>query len=381
MESHELTAADLADVRTVSDLAQVLRRLRRREARRYSGTMLTYRELAAKTGWSRGILGEYFGGKILPPTDRFDVLTGLLGASPAEQGALATARDQVEESRRPVAAVGGPPIPRQLPADVAGFTGRARPLAELDSLAQGGQRGSAVVISAVSGTAGVGKTALAVRFAHRVCALFPDGQLFVDLRGYAAARPAPAIEALAHFLRALAVAADRIPADAGRCRRHVPFAAGRPADAGDARQRRQRRTGPAAAARRAGLPRPRHQPGRAGRSGRPRRRAPPDLDVLTPDEAMELLARLIGPDRVAAEPDAARDTGGACAYLPLALRIAAANLTSQPHQTITGYVTELIRGDRLDGLDCSGTSRRRSGRRSTGRTPRCRPTRGRCSAG
>jgi len=84
----------------LADLARSLRQLRRREARRRGDSELTYREIAAKTGWSRGIIGEYFAGKVLPPTDRFDVLSRLLGATPAEQGALATARDRIEEARR-----------------------------------------------------------------------------------------------------------------------------------------------------------------------------------------------------------------------------------------------------------------------------------------
>src|SRR5690606_13126215 len=114
---------------------------------------LTYRELAERTGWSVAAIGEYFAGTTLPPTDRFDVLVRLLGATAAEQGALATARDVVEEHRRRGAAAasaarrprrgshppgGGPPderpVPRQLPPDVPGFTGRAAELAALDGL-------------------------------------------------------------------------------------------------------------------------------------------------------------------------------------------------------------------------------------------------------
>lgn len=89
-----------ADVQTVQDLAKLLRQLRRREARQQGETRLTYRQLAAKTGWSRGVIGEYFAGNILPPTERFDILIRLLGATAAEQGALATARDRAEERRR-----------------------------------------------------------------------------------------------------------------------------------------------------------------------------------------------------------------------------------------------------------------------------------------
>jgi Helix-turn-helix domain len=105
--SDSLVLDGAAEAQTVADLARLLRQLRRREARREGATQLTYRELAAKTGWSRGAIGEYFGGNILPPTDRFDVLIRLLGATPAEQGVLATARDLVEERRRGGAALAG----------------------------------------------------------------------------------------------------------------------------------------------------------------------------------------------------------------------------------------------------------------------------------
>ena len=101
-----------------------------------------------------------------------------------------------------------------MPGDVDLFTGRAAELVELDRLLSatptqthatdaGGGGSTSVVISAVSGTAGVGKTALALRWAHRVRAEFPDGQLYVDLRGYDPNRPLSAADALAGFLRAL----------------------------------------------------------------------------------------------------------------------------------------------------------------------------------
>ena len=128
-----LAPGAVAGVRTTEDLARLLRELRRRDARRRGGAELTYRELAAATGWSHGIIGGYLAGRVLPPTDRLDVLVRLLGATPAEQGALATARDQVEEARRPAMSppapgpppAPAPPVPRQLPADVPAFTGRA----------------------------------------------------------------------------------------------------------------------------------------------------------------------------------------------------------------------------------------------------------------
>ena len=127
------------------------------------------------------------------------------------------------------AAVPGPPaaapVPRELPADVSAFTGRTGELAQLDALlpAAAEQDGAPrpVTISAVSGTAGAGKTALAVHWAHRVAARFPDGQLYVNLRGFDPGQPLAAQEALAGFLTALGATVPqgrrRRPPDTGRC--------------------------------------------------------------------------------------------------------------------------------------------------------------------
>jgi hypothetical protein len=87
-------------VRTVSELAAVLRWLRRRQAWSRCAAPLTYRELATVTGWSYGIFSGYFRGTVLPPTDRFDTLVRLLGATPAEQARLATVRDGVADRRQ-----------------------------------------------------------------------------------------------------------------------------------------------------------------------------------------------------------------------------------------------------------------------------------------
>ena len=95
----------------LADLARLLRELRRREARHRGAPELTYRRIAARTGWSRSVIGAYFAGRILPPTDRFDVLIRLLGATPVEQGLFATTRDLVEEERRHRTDLDGPADP------------------------------------------------------------------------------------------------------------------------------------------------------------------------------------------------------------------------------------------------------------------------------
>src|SRR5262249_19855268 len=108
----------------------------------------------------------------------------------------------------------GHPVPAQLPADIGGFTGREDHLARLDAvLPKRGEARAAVTICAIAGTAGVGKTALAVHWAHRVRDKFPDGQLYVNLRGYASDSPVRPLEALTRFLHALGLPGERVPAD------------------------------------------------------------------------------------------------------------------------------------------------------------------------
>ncbi|BCJ68439.1 helix-turn-helix domain-containing protein [Polymorphospora rubra] len=85
---------------TTSQMAALLRALRRRHARHRRDRELTYREIASRTGWSTTAVAEYFTGHTLAPTDRLDALVRLLGATSAEQGALATARDRIDEHRR-----------------------------------------------------------------------------------------------------------------------------------------------------------------------------------------------------------------------------------------------------------------------------------------
>jgi DNA-binding SARP family transcriptional activator/tetratricopeptide (TPR) repeat protein len=246
--------------------------------------------------------------------------------------------------------------PAQLPADVPGFTGRAVHLRRLDELlpSTGGRAAQTVVISAIAGVAGVGKTTLAVHWGHRVRDRFPDGQLYIDLRGYSADPPVRPAEALTHLLRSLGEPAEQIPADpqtaAGRYRsllagRRVLVVLDNAAHPDQVRPllpgspgcmvlvtSRDRLTGLLA---------------RDGADAL-------TLGVLSPDEAHALLATILGARRVAAEPAATAELARICSYLPLALRVAAANLTCHPWSSIADYVAGLRDDDRLAGLELDG---------------------------
>jgi DNA-binding SARP family transcriptional activator len=242
-------------------------------------------------------------------------------------------------------------VPAQLPADVRAFTGRIRQLECLDAVlpAEGDGTAGAVVISAVSGFAGVGKTALAVHWAHRVRGRFPDGQLYANLRGYAAEAPVRPIESLARFLQALDVPAERIPSDVDTASalyrslladRRVLVLLDNASDPDQVRPLLPGGPGCAAV-----VTSRDHLGGLVARDGA----VPLRLDVLTDDEACDLLAHLLGEPRVAAEPRQTADLAALCGNLPLALRIAAANLVARPHSTIEDHVHRL-RENRLDRL-------------------------------
>ena len=212
--------AQVGAVRTAADLARVLRELRRREARARRSPELTYGDIADRTGWSVPAIGGYFLGTKLASAERLDALVRLLGATPVEQGAFATARDRLMDARstagdraRADAAAGrAAVVPRMLPARVRGFTGRLHQLAVLDGMLKATDSGT-VVISAMAGMGGVGKTALAVNWAHSAAESFPDGQLYVNLRGYDPEEPLSAQAALGAFLSGLGVDSSAMPSD------------------------------------------------------------------------------------------------------------------------------------------------------------------------
>jgi tetratricopeptide (TPR) repeat protein/transcriptional regulator with XRE-family HTH domain len=244
-------------------------------------------------------------------------------------------------------------VPRQLPADVAHFTGRAAELATLDALLAQNEAAqpAAMVIVVVAGTAGVGKTALVVHWAHRVRDLFPDGQLFVNLRGYDPGAPMAPEQALEEFLRALNVPAERIPAGLGeRAALYRSLLDGRRVlivldNANAAKQVRPLLPGSSTC--RVVVTSRSRLSGLIAHDGASR----VTVDLLPPAEAIALLRDVIGTARVAAEPDATAELASRCAYLPLALRIAAERAATHPHVTLAGLVSELaVVHDRLNLL-------------------------------
>ncbi len=241
--------------------------------------------------------------------------------------------------------------PAQLPADVSAFAGRTGELARLDRVLVDAPVG----IQVVAGTAGVGKTALAVHWAHRVRDRFPDGQLHVNLRGYAQqVEPMRSLDALARFLRALGVAPETIPAEVDEAAaRYRSMLAGKRLlilldNAMDADHVRPLLPGDGDCL---VLVTSRDQLDQLDQLGAGRL----TLDVLAPEAARDLLARVLGERRVPAEPAAADELAKLCAYLPLALRIAAANIADR--QPITEYVDQLAAGNRLAGLEVEGDRR------------------------
>jgi DNA-binding SARP family transcriptional activator/DNA-binding CsgD family transcriptional regulator len=260
-----------------------------------------------------------------------------------------------EVSAAPQPTVRAVPVPvlRQLPADTSCFTGRAAELGQLDG-ALGASLARAPRIIVLTGTAGVGKTALAVHWAHRLAGRFPDGQLYVNLRGYDADDPMPPGAALDSFLRALGMAGPAIPASTqDKAAAYRSLLADRAVlvmldNAADAEQVRPLLpAGPACTA----LVTSRDTlAGLIARDGA----VPVRLDLLPHDDAVALLTGLIG-ERAAADPDATARLASCCCRLPLALRIAAELATSRPSVPLAAQAGELEQRQRyLELLEAGG---------------------------
>jgi DNA-binding SARP family transcriptional activator/tetratricopeptide (TPR) repeat protein len=284
---------------------------------------------------------------------RQDLPTGRLAPSHPPKPAIAEAPAAPPDARAPGTGRGRPVVPANLPPDVAGFTGRSGPLDRLDHLLapKDGDGRTAVRITIVTGVAGVGKSALAVRWAQQVRERFPDGQLYLNLRGYSAEPPLSPLDGLSHFLHALGLQADRIPTNLETaCALYRSLMADRRMIVllDNARSVDQVRPllpgGPDSVVlvtSRSALT------GLIARDGADCL----TLTAFTPDETHALLAGLVGPTRVADGSDAVAELGRLCDHLPLALRIAAAHLIQNPNRSIDSLVRDMRDGRRLDVLD------------------------------
>ena len=306
---------------------------------------MSQEELAACTGVSvRGIRNLEAGRTGRPRPGTVRLLADAFELAGAERDRFC--RSALEDAED---AVRGRPVPAQLPADVPGFVGRTDQLSRLGKLLDGGDRPATVVISAIAGTAGVGKTALAVHWAHQFLDRFPDGQLYVNLRGFdpagTAATPA---EVVRSFLDALDVPAQRVPEglDAQTALYRSLLAERRMLvlldNARDADQVRPLLPGTASCL---VLVTSRNQlTGLIASAGA----LPLRLDLLSPDEARDLLARRVGMERTAAEPTAVEEIVERCARLPLALAVVAARAAAEPQQPLATLAADLHH--RLDSL-------------------------------
>jgi DNA-binding SARP family transcriptional activator len=290
---------------------------------------------------ARALLVEEIG--IEPGPELRELEHAILNRSPSLDLAPVDLALPVDEPAQP------PVTPRQLPTTIGDFTGRDGLLDEIRRLV-GAEPGLAVPIVAISGRGGVGKSALAIHAAHELGQHFPDGHLYVDLHAPESDDRTPAL--LARFLRALGVPATSVPDGADeRAELYRSRLAGRRVlvvldGVRDEAQVRPLLPGSPTCAVIA--------TSRSRLSGLPGALCL-DIGVFSPEGALVLLGRIIGVDRVRAEPEAAAELVALCDGLPLALRIAGARLASRAHWRIDGLVRRLRDEQRrLDELSHRG---------------------------
>jgi len=329
-----------------------LRRLRKRAG-------LTQEQLAERAKLSvNAISALERGERRYPYRHTVRVLGDALGLGDEERAVLQGAATR--GGRDPA-----PPVPRQLPALTRAFTGRTAELARLDALAgtpSGGGADVAMVIALIDGTAGVGKTTLALAWAQRVGARFPDGQLYANLRGHDPGPPAKPSEVLNGFLRALNPGFANPPTVPERAALFRSLVNGRRVlvvldNAASADQVRPLLPGSPSClvvvTSRAYLT------GLATDYGAAR----VDLGLLPPPDAVSLLRTVIGHERVTAEPEAVGQVARLCGRLPLALHLAGQRAALRPDIPLGELAAELAdETRRLDvltiGTDVSTAVRR-----------------------
>ncbi len=321
------------------DFGQRLRHLRTRAG-------LSQEALSHAAGVSVRALADMERGRTRGPQRRtVQVLAEALGLDDAEAADLEKSA-AVGRPRPRTATVPAAPGTLALPRDIKDFTARGPALAALLELAQdtGSDRPG---VSVVTGQPGLGKTAFAVHAAHRLAPHFPDGQFALDLHGMDP-EPTTPRDALARLLGALGIADAAIPAGtddrAGLWRsmtgdRRMLLLLDNAVD--------ESQVGPLLPGAGPALTIVTSRHSLAGLESVHRT----DLALLRREEAVELLTRIIGPERVRAEAQAARDLADLCGHLPLAVRIAGQRLLSRPHERLGKLVARLAaEGRRLDGL-------------------------------
>jgi tetratricopeptide (TPR) repeat protein len=323
------------------DFASVLRQLRTEAG-------LTQEELAGAAGLSPRTISDLERGISRTARKR---TTGLLADVMGLTGQVRVLFVAAARSRVPPT-----PVPRQLPAATSRFTGRTAELGQLDGVL-GTSPARTPPITVITGTAGVGKTALAIHWAHQAADRYPDGQLYVNLRGYDAEDPMPPEAVLGSFLRALGMAGPAIPAGTqDRAAAYRSLLADRAMlvlldNAASAEQIRPLLpAGPSCVAlvtSRDGLA------GLIARDGA----VPVRLDLLPHDDAVALLTGLIG-ERAAADPEAVARLAACCCRLPLALRVTAELATGRAGLPLAVLAGELEQRQRnLDLLEAGGDRR------------------------
>ncbi|RZU51348.1 DNA-binding SARP family transcriptional activator [Krasilnikovia cinnamomea] len=253
------------------------------------------------------------------------------------------------------AAAGSWVAPSQLPPEVNDFVGRAELVDRVTSqVARPPQASGGLPLVVLSGPPGVGKTELALHVAHRLRNDFPDGQLFVNLRGFSSDASVRPEEALSGFLSALGAPANRVPHNPDQQRALFrSMLAGRRVllvldNAGSPEQVRPLLPGSPSCS--VIVTSRDNLSGLSAVNGA--HRVP--VDPVTALEAEALLSRIIGADRIDSEPQAVAKLATACGFLPLALRIAASNVAAAPGQTIAGHAEDLRSDDRLVALTIDG---------------------------
>lgn len=324
---------------------------RLRACRRASG--LSQQELAERSGLSVRAVSKLESGRTRwPYPDSVGRLADALGLRDAERAEFAAAAERRLGHGAQPARPGADRVcvPRQVPAPVPAFTGRA---GELESLS--GVAGGAALVTAITGTAGAGKTALAVHWAHQAAAEFPDGQLFLNLRGFCpAGAPLTSSDAARVYLDALGVRADRLPATAeAQLGLYRSLVAGKRLliildNARDAAQVRPLLPG-SPTCRVIVTSRDQLRGLTVTQAARPL-----ILNALTGAEARQLLAGRLGSARLAADQHAVDQIVSACARLPLALCIIAARAELRPDLPLARIATELASWAGLDAFTDTG---------------------------